>query len=60
MDDVIELKDIHGNMVKVTVTAAVQAVGDTLLDDESLFIGRTKQPAKDIKVCICEDSEVPG
>lgn len=60
MGDVIELRDIHGNVVRVYVSEAVAKLGDMLRDNESMFIPRTKEPRRYVQVRIADDSEVPG
>jgi hypothetical protein len=60
MGEIIKMFDINGNGVLVDLTVALAAIGDTLLDDESHFVPRTKQPLRYVKVCIVDDSEVPG
>lgn len=60
MGKIIEMVDINGNVVRVELTVAVAAIGDTLLDDESCFSTRTKSPIRYVKVCIVDDAEVPG
>lgn len=60
VDEVIELKDIHGKLVRVHADDALQAVGDMLRDDERLIVPRTREPVRYVCARIIDDSEVPG
>jgi len=58
MSGEIALRDIEGRPVRVFVADALAAIGDTLLEGESLFAPRSDQTY--VKCSLATDSEVPG
>jgi hypothetical protein len=59
-DQIIELIDVNGNVVRVSLPGAIAAIGDRLRDDESYLVPRNTNPPRYVKVMIVADSEVPG
>jgi len=57
---VIEVKDVHGNTVRIDEMDALVAVANKLLDDERIYFARSKEPHRYFCLRGVDDSEVPG
>ena len=57
---IIEVKDVHGNVVRIDEMEALAAIANKLLDDERIYFARTTQPLRYFCLRMVEDDEVPG
>ena len=61
MGEEIEMLDVNGRMVRVLVTVALVAIGQTMEGDDRLLVGHEVEGStKYVEVRLIEESEVPG